>query len=49
MPRIDLDNASLKMSKNCLCLCSCVRGLGPAYVAHIHAYAALCLHMQVSS
>ena len=44
-----LDNASLKMSKNCFCLCSCMRGLRPAYAACIHAYADLFLLTQVCS
>ena len=37
-----LDDASLKMLKNCFCLCSCMCGLGTIYVA-------LFLHMQVCS
>ena len=38
-----MDDASLKMSKNGFCLCSCMRGLGLAYVSYIHAYVALFL------
>ena len=49
MSRIDLDDVSLKMLKNCFCLCSCVRGLNPAYASCIHEYAALFLRMQVCS
>ena len=44
-----LDDASLKMSKNCFCQCSYVCGLGPMYAACIHAYAALFLCTQVCS
>ena len=43
------DNAFLKMLKNCFCLCSCVRGLRPVYIAYIHAYAALFLLTHVCS
>ena len=42
-----MDDASLKMSKNCLCLCSYMRGLGPTYVTYIHAYASLFLRLCV--
>ena len=42
-----LDDASLKMSKNYFYLCSCMRGLRPAYAAYIHAYVVLFLCMQV--
>ena len=44
-----LDNSSLKMLKNCFCLCSCMRGLRPAYAACIHAYVDLFLLTQVCS
>ena len=39
-----LDDASLKMLKNCFCLCSCVCGLWLAYAVCIHVYAAFFLH-----
>ena len=42
-----LDDASLKMLKNCFCICSCMCGLKPAYATYIHAYTVLLLRMQV--
>ena len=42
-----MGDASLKMSKNYFCLCSCIRGLGPVYAAYIHAYIALFLRLYV--
>ena len=44
-----LDETSLKMSKNCFCICSCMCRLGPAYTTCIHAYTTLFLRTQVCS
>ena len=49
MSRIDFGWFFLKMSKNCFCLCSCMRGLKFAYIAYIYAYVALFLCTQVCS
>ena len=47
MFKIDFGWCKLEKSKNCFCLCFCVRGLGPAYAACIHAYVALFLRLCV--
>ena len=49
MFRIDFGRCMLENIKDCSCLCFYMSGLGPAYAAWIHAYAALFLHTQVCS